>query len=298
MEEIKKEEVVKETTKPVDQEVKVEQKPEEKVKPEKKSKKPLLIIVIAVLSFLVIALVTFIIFTSINKNKTEDKDNDTVVTEEDEDEDTQDTDEDQDEEIVVKEDTDEEDVAQTEVYNGVEINATIPTGWKITEYFDGEGTNMLNDDVTYTGLTGLAVTNGSGKLIFSLKAVGGIGFVGCSDYAKFDDENTSYYDQNVLDNEMTGMEMTVHDYTNTEYQEFEWLGTTFRRVGLDYYYDTEEGNNYFEPPCQPGLLSLEGLFFEDEDGYVGQSYFYGPEDDAQESDLLLLDDVLESMEAK
>lgn len=291
MEDIKKEEVVKETTKPVEQEVKVEQKPEEKVKPEKKSKKPLLIIVIAVLSFLVIALVTFIIFTSINKNKADDKDNDTVVTEEDED--TQDTDE----EVVIEEDTQEEDVAQTEVYNGVEINATIPTGWKITEYFDGEGTDMLGGS-TYTGLTGLTVTNGSGKLIFSIKAVGGIGFVGCSDYAKFDDENTSYYDQNVLDNQETGVEMTVHDYTNTKYQEFEWLGTTFRRVGLDYYYDTQEGNNFFEPPCQPGLLSLEGLSFEDSDGFTGESYFYGPEQDAQESDLLLLDQVLESMEVK
>lgn len=90
--------------------------------------------------------------------------------------------------------------------------------------------------------------------------------------------------------------MTLHDYTDTKYSEFEWLGITFRRVEKNYYYDTQEGNNYFESPCVTGLLTLEGLSYEDADGYKGEAYFYGPTEDATLSDLEIVDSILGSME--
>jgi hypothetical protein len=69
-----------------------------------------------------------------------------------------------------------------------------------------------------------------------------------------------------------------------------------RRIEDIYYYDTNEGNNYFEPPCFPGVITLEGLTFEDSYGYTGEAYFYGLEDIAEESEYEVVDSILESME--
>jgi hypothetical protein len=48
---------------------------------------------------------------------------------------------------------------QTQTFIGEAVTATLPKGWSIQEYFNGEGSDMLTEGVTYTGLTGLKIFN-------------------------------------------------------------------------------------------------------------------------------------------
>ncbi len=182
-------------------------------------------------------------------------------------------------------------------FEGEVITAQLPSGWSIIEYFDGDGTESLPGEAgDYEGLTAIDIISDDNRQVFTLQAVSGIGFAGCPQYALFEDDNDVYkLEQETMNDEM-GEEMEVLDYTDTEYVEFEFLGVTFRRVGNKYYYDTDEGNNYFEPPCIESLLTLEGLYFTDEDGHIYEAYFYGPTEYSIEDDLPIIDDILESME--
>lgn len=269
----------------------------QEVPPKKENPPKKLYILIAILSLMVVILLG-IIFTPYIKafgqeyfpslpiwgEETEEE------TEESEDiEETEDTTED----TAVEEDTEE--TSTSVAITGDAVSAEVPEGWDIIEYFDGDGTDMVVADTTYTGLTGLEIVNVEDEVVFSMKAIDGIGFAGCGDYAIFADNSDSYYQEQVDMNNEIGETMTEHDYTNTEYSEFEWLGTTMRRIGDIYYYDTQEGNNYFEPPCVPSLITLEGLTFET-DGYTGEAYDYGLEDIATDEERVIVDGILESME--
>ena len=96
---------------------------------------------------------------------------------------------DNEEEIVQQEEVDniEED---TTLFTGKYISATLPNGWSIEEYENGQGSTMLNTQETYSGLTGLKIFKEDVEL-FSMQAISGLGFAGCSNYAKFLDENTA-----------------------------------------------------------------------------------------------------------
>ena len=179
-------------------------------------------------------------------------------------------------------------------FEGEVVNANLPANWSMEEYFNGEGTTMLTEGIDYTGLTGLKIFKDTTE-IFYLKAIYGIGFSGCPSYAKFDDENPAYYTQILEDNEVSGDEVNVTDYTNSTYIQFEWLGKTFRRIGDIYNYDTIAGNAYFEPTCTPSLVSLSGLQFTPDGEPAASGYDYGATDEATEADLLIVDEILESM---
>jgi hypothetical protein len=192
----------------------------------------------------------------------------------------------------------EDDIKESTVkFEGEIITAKIPYDWNIIEYFDGAGTESLPDtEISYAGLTAIDIINPNNLQVFTLQAVSGIGFIGCPNYALFEDDNETYRLQQESSMNELGEELNITDYTNTEYIEFEFLDVTFRRIDEKYYYDTEEGNNYFEPPCVDGLLTLEGLYFTDDDGNIYESYLYGPTDDATSADLLIVDEILESVE--
>jgi hypothetical protein len=194
-------------------------------------------------------------------------------------------------------DENEEQEQSYTTFEGEVITAQLPLGWNIIEYFDGDGTDSLPGEPSdYNGLTAIDIISDDNRQVFTLQAVSGIGFAGCPQYALFEDDNNVYkLEQETMNDEM-GEAMEVLDYTDTEYVEFEFLGVTFRRVGDKYYYDTQEGNNYFEPPCVEGLLTLEGLYFTDESGYIYESYFYGPTEYTTDGDLPIIDDILESIE--
>lgn len=180
-------------------------------------------------------------------------------------------------------------------FEGDTFSAQLPQDWIIEEYYNGEGTDMLTGGISYTGLTGLKIFKDDTEVFF-MQAVYGIGFAGCPNYAKFTDESITYYNQILEDNEVSGTELNIQDYTAIQYNEFVWLGKTFRRVEREYSYDTIEGNQYFEPPCVPTLVDFDDLEFLPEEGPSAKTYDYSPTDEATLQDLDVIDTILESME--
>jgi len=248
-----------------------------------------LLIIIIILVILSISITGYIVYTeffnkpvddtNINQEEDSGTENNTEVLEEFGD----DADE-----TVVEGDTSTE-------FEGEVLSATLPEGWTIIEYFDGEGTESLTDFNGYIGLTAFDIINPDSEQVFTVQAVSGIGFAGCPEYPLFSDNGEAYMSEQESASEVMGEELNVVDYTGQDYIEFEFLNTTFRRIGKKYFYDTQEGNNYFEPPCVDGLLTLEGLYFEDTDGYTYEAYFYGATEISTETDLLVVDEILESM---
>jgi hypothetical protein len=268
-----------------------------------KSNKTLLIVLVIFLSILFLSIVGYIAYTQFIR-PTDSTDQDTPNTvEKNEEQSNEETTTQQDNKNVCEigdEDCIEENEEPEQSYTTFEgevITAQLPLGWNIIEYFDGDGTDSLPGEPSdYNGLTAIDIISDDNRQVFTLQAVSGIGFVGCPQYAKFEDNNESYEFQQESMNEEMGEEMEIFDYTDTEYVEFEFLDVTFRRIGNKYYYDTQEGNNYFEPPCVEGLLTLEGLYFTDESGYIYEAYFYGPTEYTIDDDLPIIDDILESIE--
>ena len=187
----------------------------------------------------------------------------------------------------------QEETPQSTIFNGDTFTAQIPADWSIEEYYNGAGTDMLSDG-DYTGLTGLKIFKNNQEM-FYMKAIYGIGFAGCPNYAKFTDESITYYNQIISDNQVSGTQLNVADYTQEEYSEFVWLGKTFRRVERAYTYDTVPNNSYFEPSCVPTLVGFQGLEFQPEEGPAATSYDYSPTQDATLEDLDVIDTILESV---
>ncbi len=181
------------------------------------------------------------------------------------------------------------------LFEGEHISASLPTSWRIEEYVDGQGSTMLTPGETYSGLTGLKIYK-EDTLLFSMQAVSGLGFSGCPNYARFPDESKEYYEQTLIDNEVSGQELNIQDFTSSSYSEFEWLGVSFRRVGNTYVYDTISGNDYFESSCVFTLVSFYDLTTYRIDGKYGSSaYDFGATQSATTSDLETIDDILDSM---
>ena len=265
--------------------------------PKKKGVSSWLVVVVVILALSFLGIVGYIVYTNvINPIPVLTEDENTTDTEEDGN--TEDTTEDDGVCTVGEDDCadDEEEEASTTEFEGEVISATLPVGWSIVEYFDGDGTTSLPEGMDYLGLTALDIVTPDNRQVFTLQAVSGIGFAGCPEYAIFDDNGEAYmFEQETASTEM-GETLNTVDLTGEDYEEFEFLNTTFRRIDRDYWYDTQEGNNYFEPPCVNGLLTLEGLYFTDTDGYKYEAYFYGATEDSTEEDLLIVDTILESME--
>jgi len=193
-------------------------------------------------------------------------------------------------------DSSEEEIeVETTLFTGKYISATLPLDWRIEEYENGKGSKMLTSEGTYSGLTGLKIFKDDVEL-FYMQAVSGLGFSGCPSYAKFKDESTDYYQQTLTDNEVSGQELEIKDFTTTPYTEFKWLGVPFRRVEKTYVYDVKPGNQYFESSCVFTLLSFYDLTLYRIDGGYGSSvYDFGPTGVASPQDLEILDGILKSM---
>jgi hypothetical protein len=264
-----------------------------------KNKEKSLTILIVVLTVLLLSLFVYIIYTRDIKRE-QQKEDDTTVTElQDDNQEVDITDDDTDVCEVGEEGCEEETTEENELasFEGEVLSAQLPLGWNIVEYFNGDGTDSLPEEMgEYSGLTAIDIINPVGLQVFTIQAVSGIGFLGCPNYALFEDDNPAYNSEQQTVSDEIGETFNVIDYTDEEYSEFEFLGVTFRRIGKKYFYDTQEGNNYFEPPCVEGLLTLEGLYFTDDDGYKYEAYFYGPTEDSTEADLVVVDQILSSIE--
>jgi hypothetical protein len=282
-----------------EQKSQVQVEPKQQVQPKEKGKNKVLVSLVIALSVILLVIVGYIVYIQFFKEDVVDTTDNTQQEQEDITADTET------EDVVDEtEDGDEEENTVVEVeddgyttFTGELLTAQLPEGWSIVEYFDGNGTESLPDmGLDYEGLTAIDIISPDSRQVFSIQAVSGIGFAGCPSYALFDDDNEAYrFEQESMSDDM-GEPLNITDYTGQEYEEFEFLGVTFRRIDDKYFYDMKEGNNYFEPPCVEGLLTLEGLFFTDTDGTIYEAYFYGPTEDSTEDDLPIVDQILESVE--
>lgn len=262
---------------------------ENKVVPvEKKGKDIWVILLNILLALITIFLLAYVAY----KNGYIDIDNIFNTKEEGEEQSSEEENEDDEEATEIEETEDDEVVMGT--YEGDAFSAIIPEGWSIVEFTDGDGSDMMVEGVTYIGLTGVTVFHGEDQILH-VKAVSGIGFVGCPELPLFSDSSAAYKDEQDDINAEVQMEMELLDYTTTDYSDFEWFGKDFRRVNTSFYYDTVPGNNFFEPQCERIAIGVPGFSFEDADGYEGTAYFYEISEEASEEELETLDGILASM---
>jgi hypothetical protein len=198
------------------------------------------------------------------------------------------------------ENTNNGDVAETEessttTFTGDTLTATLPEGWTMQEYYDGQGTEYLSEGPDYVGLTGLKIFNPAGESMFYLAAVNGIGFAGCSEYYAFADDNPAYRAEAQAAADEMGETMNINDFSNMPYAEYEVLGRTVRRIATKIYLDDEEGNNFFEAPCFNVVVTFDGLSYTDADNIPYEAYFYGFNTTITGDELLKVDDILKSM---
>jgi len=205
--------------------------------------------------------------------------------------------------VIEKEETGEENKTekevvskpQTKTFTGKYIKAELPTGWKIVEYGNGEGTEYLMDGTNYKGLTGLKIYYNEGTIL-TMSAVDGIGSNECPKLPHFTDSSDEY-EKNMRDMvESTGKELELLDYTSGNYEEYKWFDRNIRRVGNTFHYDTKNNNAYFEPQCMFPVIAFETPMFSSDSGSpTMNSYQYKLEKTAAKTVLEQLDTILKNM---
>jgi hypothetical protein len=183
------------------------------------------------------------------------------------------------------------------LYTGDVISAKLPSGWRIIEYLDGKNASSLDTAVNnYSGLTGIEILSDDSRTVFSFQGVSNIDFSMCPTYPQFKDSSQEHLEEKRAQSEDLGDMFDVIDYKDSEYVEIALLGRRVRRMGGQYFYDTKPDNEYFEPLCVERVLTLDELHFTDEQGNKYQTYAYGPTENSTEEDLLIIDEILESIE--
>ena len=192
----------------------------------------------------------------------------------------------------------QEQSSSTTAFRGRKISAILPQGWTITEYFNGNGSSMLTAGSMYQGLTGIEITNASNVVIFKIEAVSGVGGVdACSEYYKFADNSTQYYNKVLSDAQTVGLNVNVIDLSTQVYSEFTLLNKNFRRIGNNLYWDTISTNDTFDAACgiESHIIQFPCLTFS-VNGIENHGYQFSIENSPNEQDLSVLDDILNSIQ--
>lgn len=202
------------------------------------------------------------------------------------------------EETTPEETTPSEQAPATQEFEGQYVHGELPEGWEVVEYQNGAGSDMLVSGVTYVGLTGLEVKNPDGTVVFKIKGVYGIGGLGiCQNYFQFSDDSATYLSQIQTTNSEVGEAApTIVDLTSTTYQEYELFGVRVRRIGQDLYWDKVSGDTYFQAACgiSERIFNFTAPTFTG-DSMAIDSYRFTINETSPESDLLTLDEILQSL---
>lgn len=190
----------------------------------------------------------------------------------------------------------------SESFNGDFVQGSIPTGWSIIEYQDGDGTDFLIEDTDYKGLTGLGVQNSLGKTVFKVQAIDGIGGLDvCETLYMFPDTEQDYIDLYSTSEFLSGSPPTIIDLGN-DYSEYSFLGVRVRRVDSKLYWTTMEAGA-FNPACgiNENIVQFDEITFEVSfpglsESYDGDSFTIEITAGTSEADLIILDDILENLE--
>ncbi len=197
------------------------------------------------------------------------------------------------EEEVARDDNIEIEEAGNTIFTGKYLKASLPNGWGIREYEDGEENEMIPEGVDFSGLTGIEISNRD-KSIMRLEMLDGVGSVGCGAIVLFKDSPENFEEEMKASNKVIGLEGKVIDYTNTEYSETILFGMKVRRVEKRVFYDTEAKTEAFEAQCEGSWIVLDKL-----DAISPTSLFQLTiSQDATAEELSMLDSILKELELK
>ncbi len=159
---------------------------------------------------------------------------------------------------------------------------------------------MLVSGVAYLGLTGLEVKNPAGTVVFKLQGVYGIGGLAtCESYYQFADNSAAYLAGiQGINAEEGSPAPTIVNLATTAYQEYELFAVPVRRVEKNLYWDKTDGDAYFQAACgiSERILDFASPTFTG-DGTAINNYQYALDETVPESDLLQLDQILQSLVA-
>lgn len=196
----------------------------------------------------------------------------------------------------------------TSTFVGKFVIANLPEGWHIKEYSDKNGMSAFADtgEVSFSGLTGLEITDENNSIVFTLKGIDGIGGAGgCLSLVEFQDTQASYVQS--IKTETEALEIgttTIVNLKNAEYVDINTLNHRFRRVNNVLYY-AKDFSSYFNTACgiDAQIIKLDELSFTIKDGtntpYTANAYKFGITPTiTSESTLEKLDYILISLKAK
>lgn len=270
--------------------------------PPKKSKKTLTILIVGVLVTMVICLCSTLAYVLISGSDGFDF-FDKEEKEEDDDTDSENGDDDSEEDENGSEDDDsDDDEGVTMVpFSGTYIKGQHPEGWTIVEYIDGDGSTMMVEGATYTGLTGLKIIAPGNKDVFTMNAVSGIGGTdACHEYYKFSDSSESYYTTVVDRSAASGVVPIVVDLTSQTYTYFVLFDLRTRRIGTELYSDsTSSSPTTFDASCGIGAQFwwFDDLQFK-ADGMSTSGYELTIKASSTSAERITLDGILHSLETK
>lgn len=189
-------------------------------------------------------------------------------------------------------------------YQGDYVSASLPDGWTLTEYEDGDGGLGTLVDGTYDGITAILITDNLGQEVYSIEAVNGIGSIGlCQFVPTFDDTSASYIQSKIdLYQEMYPGQEPTQTEVGDDYSELTLLGKRGRLSGIDFYWDATETTASFDPHCgmPANMPENGGLSFiytsPGTDPTIMFDYIYTPKPGMSSTDTEALAAVLDSIE--
>lgn len=135
---------------------------------------------------------------------------------------------------------------------GTYVKASLPSGWTIKEYGNGQGTSLIVEGVKYKGLTGLVILYNGGQ-IAQMYATDGIGGnEACPIIPAFADTNHNYqtYLEYAEEAQQSGQPAPQFvDISNKTYTETTLFGNRLRRSEFAYYKNLGGPNAQFNPAC-------------------------------------------------
>jgi len=197
-------------------------------------------------------------------------------------------------------DSEEESEDEDQQFSGDAISAVLPDGWQIVEYYDGAGTDMLVETLSYEGISAIEVINPDNEVIFKLKGVYGIGGTDyCAEYYKFADFDQADYDYfEGVNDEFFQVDLPIVDLSGVSYSEINLFERELRRVDKVLYIDRIDTNATFDAGCgiSKAMWEIESLTLN-QDTYVNHTYTWYINDSATDQELEILDDILNSFVA-
>jgi hypothetical protein len=187
-------------------------------------------------------------------------------------------------------------------YTSKYLEGSIPTGWTIKEFENGQGTDKLVEG-NFQGLTSVKIYNEQNTEVFSVTAIWGVGGTpDCDQIYKFKDTPQGYIDEKKQLASDVGNSGSKVVSLGDNYTEYTVLGAKTRSLAKYFYWDDvyyEAQYQSFIPACG---ISESAVTFKDisyqTNGTKLSDYTPFLDKNISEQDFTKLEAVLKSLQAK